>query len=304
LNFFVRILGSGAALPTSKRAPSSQYICCNNRHILIDCGEGTQMQLRKYGVHMQRISHILISHLHGDHFFGLPGLLSTMNLLGRDKGITVYCPPELPSILEQLLSVGGNKLTFNVEFKVLSFDSKNCIFEDDKIEIWSFPLKHRIPTCGFQVKEKKKPFRIDAKKCDEAGVELHHMPNLLAGKNIHIDGIEHDFRTFTLKPKHSYAYSYCSDTSYDETLIPFIESSDLLYHEATFSSKHKERAKKTFHSTAQQAATIAQKSGVKKLILGHFSSRYAEVDELLEEAKQIFPATDGAEDGAVYDLAQ
>lgn len=304
MNFFVRILGSGAALPTSRRAPSSQYICCNNRHILIDCGEGTQMQLRKYGVHMQRISHILISHLHGDHFFGLPGLLSTMNLLGRDKGITVYCPPELPSILQQLLSVGGNKLTFNVEFKVLSFDSKNCIFEDDKIEIWSFPLKHRIPTCGFQVKEKTKPYRIDAKKCEEAGVELHHMPNLLAGKNIQIDSIEHDFRKFTLKPKHSYAYSYCSDTSYDETLIPFIESSDLLYHEATFSSKHKERAKKTFHSTAQQAATIAHKSGVKKLILGHFSARYTEVDELLDEAKQIFPATHCAEDGAVYNLAQ
>jgi len=303
LNFFVRILGSGAALPTSRRAPSSQYICCNNRHILIDCGEGTQMQLRKFSVHMQRISHILISHLHGDHFFGLPGLLSTMNLLGRDKGITVYCPPELPSILEQLLSVGGNKLTFNVEFKVLSFESKNCVFEDDKIEIWSFPLKHRIPTCGFQVKEKIKPFRIDAKKCDEAGVELHHMPNLLSGNNILIDGIEHDFRKFTLKPKHSYSYSYCSDTSYDESLIPFIESSDLLYHEATFSSKHKERAKKTFHSTAQQAATIAQKSGVKKLILGHFSSRYAEVDELLEEAKQIFPATQCAEDGAIYNLA-
>jgi len=302
LNFFVRILGSGAALPTTRRAPSAQYVCCNNRHMLIDCGEGTQMQLRKYSVHMQRISHILISHLHGDHFYGLPGLLSTMNLLGRNKRITVYCPPELPSIIHQMLSIGDNKLAFDIEFNILSFASKNCIFEDEKIEIWSFPLKHRIPTCGFQIKEKPKPYRIDAKKCQEAGVELHHLPNLLAGKNISINNVEYDFQKFTWAPKHSFSYSYCSDSAYDEKLIPFIESSDLLYHEATFSSNHLDRATKTFHSTAQQAAKIAQKSGVKKLILGHFSSRYTEVEALLEEAKQIFSETECAEDGNVYRL--
>jgi ribonuclease Z len=302
LNFFVRILGSGAALPTSKRAPTSQYICCNNRHLLIDCGEGTQMQLRKYGVHIQRISHILISHLHGDHFFGLPGLLSTMNLLGRDKGITIYGPTQLQEIIEKIFTVSGNKMAFNVAFKALSFDTKTCIFEDEKIEIWSFPLTHRIPTCGFQIKEKQKPFRIDAKKCKSAGVELHHYPYLLAGKNIEINGIECDYRRFTLEPKHSFTYGYCSDTAYEEKIIPWIENSDLLYHEATFSSKHKDRAKKTFHSTAEQAATIAQKAKVKELILGHFSSRYAEVNELLNEARQIFPLSNCAEDGQIYRL--
>ena len=302
MNFFVRILGSGAALPTTRRAPSAQYVCCSNRHILIDCGEGTQMQMRKFGVHMQRISHILISHLHGDHFFGLAGLLSTMNLLGRDKGVTLYGPPELEDILHKIFSVGGNKMSFNVEFKALSFEEKTLLFEDEKIELWSFPLKHRIPTCGFQVKEKPKPYRIDSKKCKEAGVELHQMASLVSGRNIELNGEEVDFRRFTLTPKHSYSYSYCSDTAFDERIIPFIENSDMLYHEATFSSKHADRAKKTYHSTAGQAALIAEKAKVKKLILGHFSSRYSEVEDLQKEAQEIFPLTLCAEDGLLIPL--
>lgn len=261
------------------------------------------MQLRKFGVHIQKITHILISHLHGDHFFGLPGLLSTMNLLGRDKGITVYGPPELPNIIHQILSVGGNKLIFNLDFKVLTFDSKNCIFEDEKVEIWSFPLKHRIPTCGFQIKEKPKPFRINSKKCQDANIEFQHFPNLLAGKNIVVNGVECDFRNFTLPPKHSFSYSYCSDTAYDERIIPFIEGSDMLYHESTFASRHQERAKKTFHSTTEQAARISLKANVKKLIMGHFSSRYKDLKELESEAQLIFPQAEMVEDGQVIFLS-
>ncbi len=303
MSFSVTILGSGAALPTGKRNPTSQYIFCNNRHILIDCGEGTQMQLRKYGIPFQRITHIFISHLHGDHFFGLPGLLSTMNLLGRNRGVTLYGPPQLKAILTQLFECGGQKLMFKLNFVPTSTDGENLLFEDRLIRITSFPLNHRIPTTGFRIQEKPKEYRLnpDAIEQDQIPIEFYHRlkkgesPTVENGKTI-------DFKRYTFSPKPSFSYSYCSDTAYSEELIPFIKDSTLLCHEATFTEKDKDRARLTYHSTAKEAAQIASAANVKKLIVGHLSSRYSETEEHLSEASAYFKNTEVAEDGMKVEL--
>lgn len=303
MSFSVTILGSGAALPTGRRNPTSQYIYCNNRHILIDCGEGTQMQLRKFGIPFQRITHIFISHLHGDHFFGLPGLLSTMNLLGRNRGVTLYGPPQLKDILTQLFECGGQKLMFKLNFVPTSTDGENLLFEDRLIKITSFPLKHRIPTTGFRIQEKPKEYRLnpDAIEQDQIPIEFYH--RLKKGESPADDkGKTIDFKKYTFPPKPSFSYSYCSDTAYFEELIPFIKDSTLLYHEATFTEKEKDRARQTFHSTAKEAAQIAKAANVKKLILGHLSSRYSETDEHLSEATEHFENTGVAEDGLKVEL--
>jgi len=303
VSFNLTILGSGAALPTAIRATTSQYIECNNRHLLIDCGEGTQSQIRKYGIKLQKITHILISHLHGDHFFGLPGLLSTMNLLGRNQGITVYGHPELEQLLKGMLEVGKNKLTFQINFVPLQYTTEEIIFEDRLIEISSFPLKHRIETCGFKIQEKPKEYQLDAEAIKGAGLLIQHFPLLKKGQNITLENGEiRHFEDYTLPPKPSHSYAFCSDTKPHEAIIKSIQNVDLLYHEATFTEEHIERAKATFHSTAKQAATVAKKAQVKKLILGHFSSRYESLATHLEEAKSVFANTLLAEDGMLVNL--
>ena len=303
MSFNLTILGSGAALPTATRGTTAQYIECNNRHILIDCGEGTQSQIRKFGIKLQKITHILISHLHGDHFFGLPGLLSTMNLLGRNQGIIVYGHPELELLIKGMLEVGKNKLTFKIDFVPLQYAAEQVIFEDRLIEISSFPLKHRIETCGFKIQEKPKEYQLDAQAIKGAGLLIQHFPLLKKGENILLENGEiRYFEDYTFPPKPSRAYAFCSDTKPYEPVLKSIEKVDILYHEATFTEEHLDRAKATFHSTAKQAATVAKNAQVKKLILGHFSSRYENSATHLEEAKSIFENTISAEDGMVVNL--
>jgi ribonuclease Z len=223
LDFSVTILGSGAALPTFSRNPTSQYIICNNRHILIDCGEGTQIQMRKFGVKFQRITHILISHLHGDHFFGLVGLLSTMHLLGRDQGIKIYGPEGLEQIIRSQLEIGGARLDFSIEFKTLDGKSAGLLFEDKLIEIYSFPLKHRIPTNGFLIKEKEKERVLlgDLFKQDKLSIAL--IPFFKRGEDVvdEVTGKVYLHKDYTLPPKKSFSYAYCSDTIYYEKVIPY-----------------------------------------------------------------------------------
>jgi ribonuclease Z len=303
VSFELTILGSGAAVPTFRRNPTAQYIVCNDRHILIDCGEGTQMQIRKYSIRFQRISHILISHLHGDHFFGLVGLLSTMHLMGRDKGITVYGPIELENIVRSQLEIAGARLDFDVQFVKLNGKDAKLIFEDNLIEIHTFPLKHRIPTNGFLIREKIKERRLISDAIKGSGLLIEHLPKLKRGENI-VDekGNEFDAEDFTWPPHPSYSYAFCSDTRYDETIVPHIKNVDVLYHEATFTEKDADRAKTTFHSTAKQAATIAAKAGVGRLLLGHLSARYESTDVHLEEAKTIFIKTIVVEDGDGFQI--
>jgi len=303
VSFEIAILGSGAAIPTSRRNPTSQYIVCNERHILIDCGEGTQMQIRKYGVRFQRINHILISHLHGDHFFGLVGLISTMRLMGRDKNLVIYGPVGLEMIVRTQLEIGDAKLDFEIEFVELDGKTSRMIYEDNLIEIHTFPLKHRIPTNGFLIKEKIKERKLNSSKVKGSGLLFEHLHRLKSGEDIITDdGKVFKNEDYTLPPNPSRSYAYCSDTAYYEDLLPHVQGVDLLYHEATFIEKEKSRAKATFHSTAKQAATIALKSGVKKLLLGHISARYSNDLDHLNEAAEIFENVLVAEDGSHYIL--
>jgi ribonuclease Z len=290
MSFTVTILGSGAALPTAQRQPTSQYISCNDRHLLIDCGEGTQTQLRKAGIKLQKINHIFISHLHGDHYFGLVGLLSSMHLLGRDAGINVYGPKELEQIIRLQLEIGGAKIGFPLNFHPTFNDTKRKLFEDKMIEVWSFPLKHKIPTTGFLVQEKPKERSILGEEFKNAQLSLTAIPKFRKGENfIDENGVEFDYNDFTFPPKPSFSYAFCSDTAYHTALCEFINNVTVLYHEATFLEKDKERAKATFHSTALQAAEIALKSNVKKLLLGHLSARYESDQAHQIEAATLFP---------------
>jgi ribonuclease Z len=301
VSFEVTILGSGAAIPTSRRNPTSQFVACNDRYILIDCGEGTQMQIRKFGVRFQRIRHILISHLHGDHFFGLVGLISSMHLLGRDKGLTIYGPEGLEKIIRTQLEYGDAKLDFEISFVVLNGKDAGLIFEDNLIEIYSFPLKHRIPTNGFVIREKTKERKLLSHKISGSGLQFEHMHRLKKGEDILTDdGKYFKNKDYTTDPPHSRSYAYCSDTAYAEKIVPFIEKVDLLYHEATFTEKDIDRARATYHSTARQAAGIAKKAEVKKLIMGHLSARYDDVKTHLSEAIAEFTESEVVEDGKVY----
>lgn len=304
MSFEVTILGSGAAIPTSKRNPTSQFVDCNDRYILIDCGEGTQMQIRKLGLKFQRINHILISHLHGDHYFGLVGLLSTMHLLGRDKGLTIYGPEELENIIRVQLEAGGSKLDFEIKFVALNGKEAKMIFEDNLIEIHTFPLKHRIPTNGYLIKEKEKERPILTEAIKGSGLKLEHLPLLKKGEDIiGEDGTFYDYKDYTGKAKPSYSYAFCSDTMYWETIVQHIQNVTVLYHEATFIEKDKDRAKATYHSTASQAAKIAVMANVKKLLLGHLSARYESIETHITESRTIFHNTEVVEDGDEFTIS-
>lgn len=303
MNFTVTILGSGAALPTLKRMPTSQYVNCNNRHFLIDCAEGTQLQLRKYKINFQKISHIFISHLHGDHYFGLVGLLSSMNLLGREKKISIYGPSELEAIVIQQLTVGASKLAYDIQFYSLSYDEKIKIHEDDVVEVFSFPLKHKIPTCGFLIQEKPKLLKIDISKTKEKEIDIEHYQKLQKGQDITLSNGEIcPYQDFTFPPNPPMSYAYCSDTKKDLRIPDFIKESTVLYHEATFLKKEKTLAKSTMHSTTIDAAEIAALSKVKGLYVGHLSSRYTSDEIHLEELQGVFKNSNVAYDGLIIDL--
>lgn len=301
MHFSVTILGSGSALPTARRNPTSQYVECNGRHILIDCGEGTQIQIRKYGIKLQRIEHILISHLHGDHYFGLVGLLSSMHLLGRVKPIHIYGPEGLKEIIELQLHYGGSRLAYELNFHVLDANADGCFFEDDILSIHHFPLSHKIPTIGYLIKEKERERNLRTEIAIADGVKVEYMHRLKKGEDvIDEDGNLISFEKYTKAPKKTRSYAFCSDTKYFEAIIPFIENASTLYHEATFTEAFMDRAKATAHSTAIQAATIAKKAEVKKLLMGHLSARYDSGEVHEQEAKTVFENCEVVEDGSVY----
>ena len=296
--FELLILGSSSASPTSTRNPTAQLLNIAQRHILIDCGEGTQIQLRKFKAKFQAIDYIFISHLHGDHFFGLPGLLSSMHLLGRKQLLTIFCPKELKPLIEHINSVSETTLNYPLEWKFTDNKKLDLIFEDSKIEVYSFPLKHRIYCTGFLFKEKPLPRKIDKYKLDKLNISTADILQLKNGFDV-INSVGKLIKNeeATLSPEPPRSYAYCSDTIYTKTLLEYIKNVDVLYHESTFLEEHAVRAKKTFHTTASQAATIAKEVKVKKLILGHFSARYKKLDKFLEEANLIFKNCELAIDG-------
>jgi ribonuclease Z len=303
VSFEVTILGSGAAIPTTRRNPTSHYVLCNDRHLLIDCGESTQSQLRRFGIRLQRISHIFISHLHGDHFFGLAGLLSTMHLMGRDKGITIYGPPQLEEIIRMQLEVGGNKTRFDLTFVATNSKEPTLLYSDKMIEISSFPLRHRIPTTGFLIREKEKDRHLNTEALKGSRLKIEHYATLKKGIDIVLETGELCRAVdYTCAPHPPRAYAFCSDTVFYPEVVYSIKGVDVLYHEATFTNKEVERAKATYHSTAIQAAEIAKLAKVKKLLIGHLSARYDDPDTHLEEAKSVFLNTVVVEDGMKFSI--
>lgn len=301
--FELLILGSSAATPTSTRNPTAQLLNIAERFFLIDCGEGTQIQLRKYKGRFQSVNHIFISHLHGDHFLGLPGLLASMHLLGRKNELTVYGPKELEEIINVIHKYSDTHLSYQLNFVHTQTDVKQLLWEDNKTEVYSFPLKHRIPTTGFLFKEKQLPRNIDKFKLEKFDVSFSEIHKLKKG----YDAIDNNGKTIkndvlTNKPDLPRSYAFCSDTKFFEALTEHILNVDVLYHESTFLEDKVERASQTFHSTAQQAAQQAKLSGAKRLLLGHFSARYLNLDDFLKEASPIFNNVELATEGKIISI--
>ena len=304
MSISLTILGCHSATPRVNAHPTAQYLEINSRHFLIDCGEGTQSQMRKYKVGFSKINHIFISHLHGDHFYGLIGLISTFGILNREKKLTVYGPKGIQEIILLQLKYSKSTIKFELVFHELTSHKSELIFEDKKVEVHTIPLAHRVYTNGFLFKEKEKPRKLDMKTINQfKEIEICDYNNLKAGKDFKLStGQIIKNSSLTKDPEKPLSYSYCSDTSYKEDIIEIIKDSDLLYHESTFLSDKEELAVKTKHSTAKQAAKIASKATVKRLILGHYSSRYKDISLFLEEAVEIFNNVDLAESGKVFSI--
>lgn len=291
-NFELTILGCSSATPTSKRNPTAQLLNIAERFFLIDCGEATQIQLRKYKLKFQRINHIFISHLHGDHYLGLMGLLSTMHLLGRTANIHLYCPSELQEIIEIQYKHSHTFLNFKIIYHPHQYKSGEVLFEDEKVIVKSIILNHRIPCSGFLFTEKILMVNISTEMIKKYSIPVEQIIAIKKGGDYKLNNgstiPNADLVTGKLAPR---SYAYCSDTLYDESILEMINGVDLLYHEATFLHSMLNRAKETHHSTALQAGQIAKKAKVKKLMIGHYSARYKDLEPLLEESKSVFDNT-------------
>ncbi len=303
MKFEVTILGSSSATPTFNRHPTSQILNIRDRYFLIDCGEGTQMQLIRYRIRYHRISHIFITHLHGDHYLGLMGLLSTMHLQGRTGELHVYGHPELMDIIEMQLRMSQTILRYNLVFHPIKHYVPSLLLEDDDITVRSVVLNHRIPCNGFVFKEKQLPRkilidRIHANQIPVSALQSIKRGHDYVGENGKV--IPNDELTIPSAAPRSYAF--ISDTKYDESIVDEIRGADLLYHESTFMEDMSERATATFHSTGLQAARIAKKSGSSRLIIGHFSARYRDLQPLLDEARSEFPETELAIEGSTFSI--
>jgi ribonuclease Z len=289
MRFEVTILGSNSAIPANGRFPTSQVLNVSEQLYLIDCGEGTQWRLQEYNIKKRKINEIFISHLHGDHIFGLIGLLTSLSLARRTDPITIFSPKGMEEIIQVQLMHTGGTLSFPLSFFELDTTRHQLIFEDNLIKVFTIPLKHRIPTCGFLFKEKTRPLNINPAKIVEFEIPVEKIRAIKNGADFELaNGELIPNAELTYLPRQSRSFAFCSDTVYDESIILFIKGVDLLYHEATFLHDLKHLAEETMHSTAKQAAVIAQKANVGKLIIGHYSSRYKDLVPLLDEARKIF----------------
>ena len=297
------ILGCYAATPRTFTNPTSQILDIKNRLFLIDCGEGTQVQLRKNKIRFSKINHIFISHLHGDHFFGLVGLVSTFTLLNRTTDLHIYGPKGIKEIIKLQLRLSNSWANYGLFFHELESLESEIIFEDDKVLVKTIPLKHRVYTNGFLFQEKIGDRKLNVDAVQNYEIESCYYQKIKNGKDITLeDGriIANDKLTFDPIPPKNYAF--CSDTVYNEAMLPIIENVDVLYHESTFLQSEENLAKKTLHSTAKEAATIALKANAKQLILGHYSTRYESIELFKEEAETIFPEVLLGDDGKSFEF--
>ncbi len=302
-NFSLTVIGSSGAVPAYGRFPSSQYLTIQNRHFLIDCGEGAQMQLTRFELPVHKLNCIFISHLHGDHYLGLTGLLFSMHLQKRTADLHLYSPPGLNEIILLQLKYSKSSLNYKIVFHPFDPTQKFILFEDNALTVETIPLIHKLPCAGFLFKEKPKPRRINKEKL-KTSMLLQHIAQLKTGDDVLNEQGKIVYRNedFTLPPKRSFSYAYCSDTAWNENMVEQIRSVDLLYHEATFMEEEMDKAIETKHSTAKQAAEMAKMCGAQKLLVGHFSARYRELEGLLAEATVIFPNTELAIEGRTFDL--
>lgn len=298
--FNINILGCGSALPTTRHLATSQIVDLRDKLYMIDCGEGTQVQMRRMRVRFGRLAHIFISHLHGDHCFGLPGLISTLGMLGRTGELVVHGPKEVETYLRPVMDLFCRGIEFEVRFNPVDTRSHSLVMEDRSLSVYSIPLKHRIPTCGYLFAEKPKEAHIIREMTDFYQVPVRCMKDIKQGQDyVTPEGEVVPNSRLTRPAAPPKRYAFCSDTAYNRSIIPIIEGADLLYHEATFAECDLARAKETFHSTARQAAEIARDAHVKRLVIGHYSARYEDLSELHREAEAVFPGTILGNEGTV-----
>lgn len=292
------ILGCHSATPTANAHPTSQVLEMQGHLFLIDCGEGTQMQLRKFRIKFSRIRHIFISHLHGDYFFGLPGLISTFLLLGREAELHIYGPKGIKEAILLLLKLGKTYTNYPLYFHELEEKEPQLIFEDEKLRVETIPLEHRVYTNGFYFMEKPGMRKLNVEAARNANIDMSYYNKIKQGSDVlNRDGIKILNQSITFDPPHPKSYAYCSDTVYHPPIIPQIKGVRVLYHESTFLEEHRHLAQSTKHSTAKEAATIAKEAGVGTLILGHYSGRYGNLELFRKEAQEIFDDVELAEDG-------
>lgn len=290
--FELHILGCGSALPTTRHFATSQVLNVRDKLFMIDCGEGCQMQFRRSRLKFSRLNHIFISHLHGDHCFGLLGLISSFGLLGRTADLHIYSPAGLEELLQPMLKFFCDNLPYKVFFHAFETKRPTLIYEDRSLTVTTIPLKHRITCCGFLFAEQPTLNHIIRDMVDFYEIPLYELNRIKSGEDyVTADGTVVPNARLTIPADPPRKYAYCSDTIYRESVIEQIKEVNLLFHEATFAQKEQARARETFHTTAAQAATIAKKANVKQLVIGHFSARYEDESVLLEEAQMVFPET-------------
>lgn len=298
----VTILGSNSATQIFDRHPSAQVVDVNGSFYLIDCGEGTLFRLNAFRIKRSKLKAVFISHLHGDHYFGIMGLLTTMSLNQREKELHLICPSALKNIIESQTSELGSHLSFDIKYTFHDDTESQEVYSDENISVSNIPLHHRVMTCGFRIEKKYPEYKFIEDKIASFGLKGEEIKKLKNGEEVYKNDATITLQNITVKNTESSVYSYCSDTRYDEQYLPIINKSNLLYHESTFMEADKDRAIKTYHSTTKEAALIAKKSNSTKLIIGHFSSRYKDLNPLLEEAREIFPNTELAIEGHAFEV--
>jgi ribonuclease Z len=301
MKFEVTILGSSSATPIFNRNPTSQALNINERLYLIDCGEGTQQQMLRFDIKASRIDHIFISHLHGDHYLGLVGLLSSMHLNGRKKALYLFGPAHLKEIIDLQFKYSETTLQFPLEFTAIDAEKSEVIVNNSDVIIETIPLDHRIACTGFLFKEKKRLRKLIKEKLEDLNVPVEYYTALKRGNDYtSASGVVYKNDTLTTDSQAPKSYAYCSDTLYNEQYFEQISNATLLYHESTFLNDMLDRAKETHHTTALQAGEIALKTNAHKLLIGHFSARYKTLNELLDEARSVFPETELAIEGKTF----
>jgi ribonuclease Z len=303
MGFTLTILGCSSATPRLEARPTAQHLKMREKNFLIDCGEGTQIELKRRGIKPNRIDHIFISHLHGDHFFGLPGLISSFHLLDRGKPLHIYAPSGLHEILRTTFRHTNTWLSYAIEFHPLRFDEPERIYEDDKLSVTSVPLQHSIASCGFVFREKPHPRKLKIEEVQRRGIPVYAYHRIKQGADWENDNGESVSNSLlTVDGKKARSYAFCSDTSFQPSIVESIFGVDYLYHESTFLESDKALAKKTKHSTAKEAAEIARLAEVENLVLGHFSARYKDISAFRKEAEEIFNTVELAFDGKRIEL--